>query len=162
MFTNHRMEDWIYPLKEIAKHKTKINRSIVQHAKTPTKELHFQLLKTQQCYIKMKLNHLSISTRQGDWDCITATFSTLTTQVSKRQQYKWSTKKAMLIPPSNNKSCSSCQDKRTSREILLYYQCCSWWLAKEHYLYTSWGNTFLKAKTKEIIISCASPWLIQQ
>jgi hypothetical protein len=44
MFTNHRMEDGINPLKEIAKHKTKINRSIVQHAKTPTKELCFQLI----------------------------------------------------------------------------------------------------------------------
>ncbi len=41
---NHGTEGGIYPLKEIAKHKTKINRSIVQHAKLPTKELRFQLI----------------------------------------------------------------------------------------------------------------------
>ncbi len=29
-------------------------------------------------------------------------------------------------------------------------------------MYTSWGNTLLKAKTRQVLISCASPWLIQQ
>ncbi len=44
MFTNHGKEDGIYPLKEIAKHKTKIKDLLYQHAKTPIKDVHFQLI----------------------------------------------------------------------------------------------------------------------
>ncbi len=53
VFTNHRMKDGIYPVKRDSKAQDKDQRSIVQHAKTPTKELCFQLiLKTWQCYKK--------------------------------------------------------------------------------------------------------------
>jgi hypothetical protein len=44
VFTNHRTEDGIYPLKRDSKAQNKDQRSIVQHAKAPTKELHFQLI----------------------------------------------------------------------------------------------------------------------
>jgi hypothetical protein len=44
MFTNHRMEDGIYPLKRDSNAQDKDQRSVVQHAKTPTKELCFQLI----------------------------------------------------------------------------------------------------------------------
>jgi hypothetical protein len=44
MFTNHGMEDGIYPLKRDSKAQDKDQRSIVQHAKTPTKELRLQLI----------------------------------------------------------------------------------------------------------------------
>ena len=44
MFTNHGKEDGIYPLTEIAKHKTKIRDLLKQHAQTPIKNLHFQLI----------------------------------------------------------------------------------------------------------------------
>ncbi len=35
MFTNQEKEDGIYPLKEIAKHKTKIRDLLEQHAQIP-------------------------------------------------------------------------------------------------------------------------------
>ena len=35
MFTNHGNEDGIYPLNEIAKHKTKIRDLLKQHAQIP-------------------------------------------------------------------------------------------------------------------------------
>jgi hypothetical protein len=44
VFTNHGTEDGIYPLKRDSKAQDKDQRSIVQHAKTPTKELCFQLI----------------------------------------------------------------------------------------------------------------------
>jgi hypothetical protein len=44
VFTNHGMEDGIYPLKRDRKAHDKDQRSIVQHAKTPTKGLRFQLI----------------------------------------------------------------------------------------------------------------------
>ncbi len=44
MFTNHGTEDGIYPLIRDSKAQDKDQRSIVQHAKTPTKELRFQLI----------------------------------------------------------------------------------------------------------------------
>jgi hypothetical protein len=43
-FTNHGTEDGIYPLKRDSKAQDKDQRSIVQHAKTTTKELRFQLI----------------------------------------------------------------------------------------------------------------------
>ncbi len=30
--------------------------------------------------------------------------------------------------------------------MIMYYQSCLWWLPKERYVYTSWGNTLLKGK----------------
>jgi hypothetical protein len=44
VFTNHGKEDGIYPLKRDSKAQDKDQRSIVQHAKTPTKEICFQLI----------------------------------------------------------------------------------------------------------------------
>ncbi len=44
MFTNHGTEDGIYPLKRDSKAQDKDQRSIVQHGKTPIKELRFQLI----------------------------------------------------------------------------------------------------------------------
>jgi hypothetical protein len=44
VFTNHGMEDGIYPLERGSKVQDKDQRSIVQHAKTPPKELCFQLI----------------------------------------------------------------------------------------------------------------------
>jgi hypothetical protein len=44
VFTNHGMEDGIYPLKRDSKAQDKDQISIVQHAETPTKELRFQLI----------------------------------------------------------------------------------------------------------------------
>jgi hypothetical protein len=44
MFTNQGKEDGIYPLKRDSKAKNKDQRSIVQHAKTPIKDLRFQLI----------------------------------------------------------------------------------------------------------------------
>jgi hypothetical protein len=44
VFTNHRTEDGIYPLKRDSKAQGKDQRSIVQHTKTFTKDLHFQLI----------------------------------------------------------------------------------------------------------------------
>ena len=44
VFTNHGMENGIYPLKSDSKAQDKDQRSIVQHAKTTTKELCFQLI----------------------------------------------------------------------------------------------------------------------
>jgi hypothetical protein len=44
VFTNHGTEDGIYPLKRDSKAQDKDQRSIVQHAKTPTKDLRFQLI----------------------------------------------------------------------------------------------------------------------
>jgi hypothetical protein len=41
MFTNHGKEDGIYPLQEIAKHKTKIKRSIVTACTNTYKGLAF-------------------------------------------------------------------------------------------------------------------------
>jgi hypothetical protein len=46
MFTNHGKEDGIYPLKEIAKHKTRIRDLLLQHAQTPVKDLPFQLIES--------------------------------------------------------------------------------------------------------------------
>ncbi len=42
VFTNHGTEDGIYPQKRDSKAQDKDQRSIVQHAKTSTKELCFQ------------------------------------------------------------------------------------------------------------------------
>jgi hypothetical protein len=44
VFTNHGLEDGIYPLKRDSKAQDKDQSSIVHHAKTPTKELCFQLI----------------------------------------------------------------------------------------------------------------------
>jgi hypothetical protein len=44
VLTNHGAEDGIYPRKRHSKAQDKDQRSIVQHAKTPTKELCFQLI----------------------------------------------------------------------------------------------------------------------
>jgi hypothetical protein len=44
VFTNRGMEDGTYPLKRDSKAQDKDQRSNVQHAKTPTKELLFQLI----------------------------------------------------------------------------------------------------------------------
>ncbi len=44
VFTNHGTEDGIYPLKRDSKAQVKDQRSIIQHAKTTTKELCFQLI----------------------------------------------------------------------------------------------------------------------
>jgi hypothetical protein len=44
VFTNCGMEDGTYPLKRDSKARDKDQRSIVQHAKTLTKELCFQLI----------------------------------------------------------------------------------------------------------------------
>jgi hypothetical protein len=44
LFISHRTEDGIYPLKRDGKAQDKDQRSIVQHAKTPAKELGFQLI----------------------------------------------------------------------------------------------------------------------
>jgi hypothetical protein len=44
LFTKHGTEDGIHPLKRDRKAQDKDQRSIVQHAKTPTKELCFQLI----------------------------------------------------------------------------------------------------------------------
>ncbi len=44
VFMNHGTEDRIYPLKRDSKAQDKVQRSIVQHAKTPTKELCYQLI----------------------------------------------------------------------------------------------------------------------
>ncbi len=52
MLTNHGTEDGIYPLKRDSKAQDKDRRSIVQHAKTPTKELHFQLIEDKAVLYK--------------------------------------------------------------------------------------------------------------
>ncbi len=44
MLTNHGKEDGIYPLKRDSKAQTKIKDVLKQHAKTPIKELRFQLI----------------------------------------------------------------------------------------------------------------------
>ncbi len=44
MFTNHRMEDGIYPLKRDCKAQNKDQRSIVTTCKNTYKGLHFQLI----------------------------------------------------------------------------------------------------------------------
>ncbi len=44
MFTIHGTKYVIYPLKRDSKAQDKDQRSIVQHAKTPIKELRFQLI----------------------------------------------------------------------------------------------------------------------
>jgi hypothetical protein len=46
VFTIHGMEDRTYPLKRDSKPQDKDQRSIAQHAKTPTRSCIFNLLKT--------------------------------------------------------------------------------------------------------------------
>jgi hypothetical protein len=64
MFANHGKENRIYPLStiEIIKHKRKITRSILKRCENSNVDLRFQLVEDIKCYIKMKINHLSIST----------------------------------------------------------------------------------------------------
>jgi hypothetical protein len=52
LFTNHGTEDGIYPLKKDSKAQDKDQRSIVQHAKTPIKELHFQIIEDKAVLYK--------------------------------------------------------------------------------------------------------------
>jgi hypothetical protein len=67
MFTNHRKEDGIYPLKQDSKAQDKDQRSMVTTCKNTYKGVAFSTYcRHNQCYIKMKLNHLSISSGQGN------------------------------------------------------------------------------------------------
>ena len=69
MFTNHGKEDGIYPLKRDSKAQNKDQqfkiycKNMQKHTK---KDLQFQLIEDIIVLLKMKLNHPSISTGQGN------------------------------------------------------------------------------------------------
>jgi hypothetical protein len=86
MFANHGKEDGIYSLTtiEIAKAQNKDHQIYPKNIQKHQNWICiFNLLKTQQCYIKMKINHPSIQIGQSVG--ITITSSTLATHILKRQ-----------------------------------------------------------------------------
>jgi hypothetical protein len=162
MFTNHRKEDKIYPLKIDSKAQNKDQRSIVTTCKNPCKGFVFSTYWGHNSGIQRwnLIISASLQDRAIRWyHCYLLHPSH---QVSKRQQNSWSTEKVCTYHPVTSNLADLAKNKRHSQNMILYYQSCSWWLSKERYVYTSWGNTLLKAKTRQVLISCASPRLIQQ
>jgi hypothetical protein len=171
MFTNHGKENGRYPprtkntlWKEIATSTNKDHylRSIVKTCKNTKRDLRFQLIEDIIVLYQRWNLIISASLQDRAISWYHSTFSILATQVSKRQQNPWSTEKVCKYHPVMSNLANLAKNKRHSQNMILYYQSCSWWLPAEHYVYTSWGNTLLKEKTKQVLISCASPWLIQQ